>query len=126
MGHVIGISKYCDHSRTYKALYAKNRKVVHRSLLCPAAPDDINMRAELLGGSRFLIDAQLDGNEFRARIVIMIEDHNYKLEPTRTGLIYFCSVNKDSSKEFITYNQLLDYLAKDDNKDVIWKFKCIT
>jgi hypothetical protein len=31
-------------------------------------------------GRTFLMDAQPDGNKFCARIVKMIEDHNYKLE----------------------------------------------
>jgi hypothetical protein len=50
MGLVVGLSERCDHELTYKALNAKTLKVVHRSLLCRAAPDDINMRDKSLGG----------------------------------------------------------------------------
>jgi hypothetical protein len=50
MGHVVGISKHCGHALTYKVLNAKTLKVVHRSLLRPAKPDDLNVRAESLGG----------------------------------------------------------------------------
>jgi hypothetical protein len=107
MGHVVGISEHCGHALTYKVLNAKTLKVVHRSLLCPAKPDDLNVRAESLGGENkdviqsrddidnnlpdskhlntltsspivdpdeligrlFLMDAQPDGSQFRARTV---------------------------------------------------------
>jgi hypothetical protein len=173
--------------KTDKFLNAKTRKSVHRPLLCLAAPDDLNVRAKLLGGENkdidndlpdpkhlmtltpwlggesnnvilscndidnnlpdpmrliiltpppivdpdnligrtFLMDAQPAGNKFCARIVKMIEDHNYKLENNKEQIKFLLSTNKDTS-EVITYNQLLDYLAKDDSNDVIWKFKRIT
>jgi hypothetical protein len=72
------------------------------------------------------MDAQPDGNKFRARTVKMIEDHEYKLENNKEQIKFLLSINKDTSEEIITYNQLLEYLAKDDNNDVIWKFKRIT
>jgi hypothetical protein len=71
----------------------------------------------------FLMDAQPDGNKFRARILKMIEDHDYKVENNKKQINFLLSINKDTSEEIITYNQQLDYLAKDDNYDVIWKFK---
>jgi hypothetical protein len=50
MDHVFGISKHCGYALTYKLLNATTLKVVHRSLLCQAEPDDLNLRAELFGG----------------------------------------------------------------------------
>jgi hypothetical protein len=76
-------------------------------------------------GRTFLMDAQPDGSQFRARIVKMIEDHNYKLENNKEQIKLLLSTNKDTSEEVITYNQLLEYLAKYGNNDVIWKFKRI-
>jgi hypothetical protein len=61
-----------------------------------------------------------------ASIVKIIEDHNYKLENNKDRIKFLLSVNKDNSKEVITYNQLLDYLVKEDNNEVIWKFQRIT
>jgi hypothetical protein len=172
--------------KTDKVHNAKIRKTVHRPLLCPAAPDDLNVRAESLGGENkdidndlpdpkhlitltpslggesnnvilsrddidnhlpdpkhlitlspppivdpddligrtFIMDAQPDGNKFCACIVKMIEDNNYYLENNKEQIKFHISTNKDTS-EVITYNQLLDYLAKDDNNDNIWKFKSI-
>jgi hypothetical protein len=53
--------------KTDKVPNTKTFKAVHRSLLCPAAPDVLNMRAELLDGesnnviqSRVDIDNNLD------------------------------------------------------------------
>jgi hypothetical protein len=164
MGHVVGISKHCGHALTYKVLNAKTLKVIHRSLLRPAKPDDLKVRAESLGGENkyviqsrddidnnlpdskqlntltpppmvdpdevigrtFLMDAQPDGSQFRPCIVKMSEDHNYKLENNKDQIKFLLSTNKDTSEEVITYNQVLDYLAKDDNNDVTWKFKRIT
>jgi hypothetical protein len=73
-------------------------------------------------GRTFIMDAQPDGNTSPARIVKMVEDHNYKLKNNKEQIIFLLSTNNDTS-EVITYNQLLDYLAKDDNNDIIWKFK---
>jgi hypothetical protein len=150
MGHIVGISEHCGHALTYKVLNAKTLKVVQHSLLRPARPDDLNVRAESLGGESkdviqsrvdidnnlmdpkhpitstpptivdtdkligrtFLKDAQPDGNKFRACIVKMIEDHDYKLENNMESIKFLLSINKDTSEEVITYNQLLDYLAK--------------
>jgi hypothetical protein len=105
-------------------LNASTLKVVHRSLLRPAKPDDPNLRAESLGGESkdviqswddinndlldskylntlapppivdpdeligrtFLMDAQPDCSQFRARIVKMIEDNDYSWKTSRTKL----------------------------------------
>jgi Reverse transcriptase (RNA-dependent DNA polymerase) len=81
-------------------------------------PDD-------LIGRTFVMNTQPDGQQFRARIVKLIEDHDYKLENNKDRIKFLLSVNEDTSEEVITYNQLLDYLAKEDNNDIVWKFKSI-
>jgi hypothetical protein len=81
-------------------------------------PDD-------LIGRSFLLSDQPDGNKSRACIVKLIEDHDHKVETNKDRIKFLLSVNEDTSEEVITYNQLLDYLAKDDNNDVVWKFKRI-
>ena len=35
-----------------------------------------------------------------------------------------CSINNDVYEEVLSYNQILEYLAKDDN-DIVWNFKDI-
>ena len=81
---------------------------------------------EDLIGRTFVMDSQSDGQQSRARIVKLIEDHDYKLENNKDRIKFLLSVNEDTSEEVITYNQLLDYLAKEDNNDIVWKFKSIT
>jgi hypothetical protein len=44
-------------------------------------------------GRTFLMDAQPDGSQFRARIVKLIEDHNYKLENTKEQIKFLLSTN---------------------------------
>jgi hypothetical protein len=56
----------------------------------------------------------------------MTEDHDYKLESNKDQSKFLRSVKEDTSEEIITYNKLLDYLAKDDNNNLVWKFKRIT
>jgi hypothetical protein len=108
----------------------QSQDVIDNSLLDPkhlitSTPSTIVDKDELIGRT-FLMDAQIDGNQFRDRIVKMIEDLDYKLENNKDHIKFFLSINKDTSEDIITYNQLLDYLAKYDNNDVIWKFKRIT
>jgi hypothetical protein len=94
----------------------------HLTTLSPTPivdPDD-------LVGRTFLLDKQSDGQQSRARIVKMIDDHDYKLDNNKDRIKFLLSVNDNTSEEIISYNQLLDYLAKNDNNDVIWKFKRIT
>jgi hypothetical protein len=88
------------------------------------APPPIVDPDELIGRT-FLMDAQPDGSQFCSRNVKMIEDHDYKLETNKDQIKFLLSTNEDASEEIITYNQLLDYLAKDDNNEFIWKFKRI-
>jgi hypothetical protein len=68
---------------------------------------------------------QPDGSKFCACIFEMTEDHDYKLENNKNRIKFLLSNNEDTIEEIITYNQLLDYLAKDDNNDIIWNFKLV-
>jgi hypothetical protein len=38
---------------------------------------------------------------------------------------FLVSVNKDIAEEIITHNKLLEYLAKDEENKVVWKFNHI-
>jgi hypothetical protein len=75
---------------------------------------------EDITGQLFLMDEHPDGRKFRACVVKTIYNHDFKLENNKDQIKFFLSVNEDTSEEIITYNQLLDYLAKDDNSNVVW------
>ena len=80
---------------------------------------------EELIGHTFLMDKQDDGQQFRARIVKLIDDHTSQLENDKNRIKVLLSLNDDTREEVITYNQLLEYLAKDKDNDIVWKFKRI-
>ena len=80
---------------------------------------------EDLVGRTFLMDKQEDGQQFRAKIVKLIDNHSEDLEDDKTRIKFLLNVNDDTSEEIITYNQLLNFLAKDSDNDIVWKFKRI-
>ena len=71
---------------------------------------------EDLVGRSFLMDKQDDGQQHRATIIKTLEDHDSDLESNPTMLKFLLSVNQDDGEEIITYNQLLDYLSRDEAK----------
>jgi Reverse transcriptase (RNA-dependent DNA polymerase) len=81
---------------------------------------------EDLVGRTFLLDEQKDGQKHRAKIVKMSEDHETSVEENPTRLKFVLSVNNDKAEEIITYNKLLEYLAHQEEDDVLWKFRRIT
>jgi hypothetical protein len=57
--------------------------------------------------------------------VKLIQDHEGKVEDNPTRLKFLLSVNNDEGEEVITYNKLLDYISKDEDSPVVWKFQRI-
>ena len=80
---------------------------------------------EDLVGRTFLMDAQEDGQWFRARIVKLVEDHDSSLQENPVRIKFVCSVNDDQAEEVFTYNQLVDYVSRDEDNDIVWKFRRI-
>ena len=81
---------------------------------------------EDLVGRTFLLDPQKDGQKHRARIVKLIEDHENDVDKNPTRIKFLCSINNDTAEEVITYNQLLEYITRDEENPVVWKFRRIT
>jgi hypothetical protein len=80
---------------------------------------------EDLIGRTFLMDEQEDGQKFRGRIVELIEDHESTLEDNPTRFKFRVSVNEDKAEENITYNKRLEYITKDEESDIQWKFDAL-
>jgi hypothetical protein len=74
-------------------------------------------------GRTFLWDKQDDGQQFRARIFKLIDDHTSQLENSKDRIKILLSLDEDDREEVITYNELLDYLVRDNDNDIVWKFK---
>ena len=81
-----------------------------------------------LVGRTFLLDKNEQGEQHRARIVELIEDHESKVEDNPTRIKFVCSVNDDQYEETLTYKEMLDYIEKDQEEtdQRLWKFQLIT
>lgn len=76
-------------------------------------------------GKTFLLNPKEDGQRFRARIVQLIEDHESAFEDNPTRIKFLLSVNNDTAEEIISYNEMLDYIGREDENPVTWKFRRI-
>ena len=62
---------------------------------------------------------QEDGETIKIKVIEAISDH---LSANSESVKFKCSMNNDAYEEILSYNQILEYLAKDDN-DIVWKFQ---
>jgi hypothetical protein len=77
---------------------------------------------EDLIGRTFLMDEQEDAQKFRGRIVELLEDHESNLDDNPTRIKFRGAVNEDQAEEIITYKKMLEYITRDDQSDIRWKF----
>ena len=68
---------------------------------------------------------QDDGQLKHAQIVEAIEDHEYKMSKHPDHLKFRCSMNYDQYEEILSYNEVMDYLEKNESNPIVWKFKRI-
>jgi hypothetical protein len=80
---------------------------------------------QVLIGRSFLMEEQPDGQKERDQIVQLIEDHESSLEDNPTRIKFRVSVNNDKAAEIIMYNKMLEYITKDEESDIMWKFRQI-
>ena len=77
-------------------------------------------------GRTFLLDEQEDGSRKRAKIVECINDYESDLKNDPDFIKFRCAVDEDTYGEIITYNELMDFLQKNEEQDaILWKFKRI-
>jgi hypothetical protein len=79
---------------------------------------------EDLVGKTFLMD-EPDGQRRRARIVQLVEKHDYETNNNPERVKFLCTLDQDGREELLTYNQVLDYLNRDIENPILWKFKRI-
>jgi hypothetical protein len=94
---------------------------------CPSTGDDtVIVDPQELLGHTFLMDTQEDGQRFCARIVECISDHESNVRRSDDHVKFRISVNEDEYKETITYNELLDFIEKNQENDaIVWRFRHI-
>jgi hypothetical protein len=79
-----------------------------------------------LVGRTFLMDPQDDGQHFRACIVDLVEDHQSKEHKSDNHHKFCISINDNQYEEVITYNELMDFIQKNEENDtIIWCFQWI-
>jgi Reverse transcriptase (RNA-dependent DNA polymerase) len=93
-------------------------------VISPVGPSPV-FNPEDLVGRTFLLDAQEDGQRLRARIVQLLEDHESEVESNPTRIKFRLAVGEEEAEECMTYNDLLGYLARDEESDIVWKFRRI-
>jgi hypothetical protein len=71
------------------------------------------------------MDKQSDGQRPRATITQLLEEHESKLEDNPTRIKFKLSLNNDKQEDIITYNKMLEYITKDKDSDITWKFRRI-
>jgi hypothetical protein len=71
------------------------------------------------------MDKQETGQQFKGQIVELIQDHKSMVEENPTRIKFIVSVNEDKAEEIITYNKMLEYITKDEDSDIKWKFRRI-
>ena len=72
------------------------------------------------------LDTNEKGERKRATIVEMLNDHEDILSKNPDRIKFICSINDEQAEEIFSYNDLLNFLARDEESDVIWKFRRIT
>jgi hypothetical protein len=93
----------------------------------PSTGDDtVIVNPQELLGRTFLMDTQEDGQRFHAHIVKCISDHESNVCRSDDHVKFRISVNEDEYKEIITYNELMDFIEKNQEKNaIVWRFQCI-
>ena len=77
---------------------------------------------ELVG--KVLSVTKEDGETTRIKVTEAISDHHDTNSVYKLTVKFKCSVNNDAYEEVLSYNQILEYLAKEDNT-IVWNFKKI-
>ena len=156
LGRFAGFAENVGHAMTYKVVTDDTNKIIHRSVIRsartalqksrgdqsgdipevlkskydrtgdPANPPMATIDVESLVGRTFLMPRQDDGQRYRAKIVEAIDDHQRGLHSDPVRVKFRCTVNDEEFEELITYNELMDSIAKDETEEGLWKFKSIT
>jgi transposase InsO family protein len=89
------------------------------------APQMVHVDTSELIGKTFLLDPQEDGTRHRARIVEMLDDHQYSNANSKEHVRFRLSVNDAKYEEIMSYGELLAHINKDEEQEVLWRYKRI-
>ena len=70
-----------------------------------------------------------NSEQYRTKILEALVENEKQLVKHPDRIKFICSVNDDMYEEILTYNKILEYIAKNEEQDadqaIVWKFKCI-
>ena len=69
-----------------------------------------------LVGRSFLLDANEDGERFKAKIIEAIDIHDNDLKNDPEHMNYRCNINDDAYEEILSYNEILHHVEKDEHR----------
>ena len=82
-----------------------------------------------LEGLTFLMDLQENSKRYRMKILEALVENEEQLAKHPNCIKFICSVNDDMYEEILTYNEILEYITKNEEQDadqaIMWEFKCI-
>jgi hypothetical protein len=84
--------------------------------------EGIRLTPEEMIGRTVLMPPTDIGERFRATIQERIDKHNADCE-THPEKVKFRCVVDGKYEEIVSYNQIIDFIKKDDNWDRVWKFR---
>ena len=99
---------------------------------CPSIANRMaTIKPDSLLGRTFLMETDENGQRFRARVVKAIIDKENELKNDPKYIKFLCEVDGDTADEIISYNQVLDYLEKenmeiDNDTDQLYCFQCLS
>ena len=76
-----------------------------------------------LVGRTFLMDPDRDGNVHRAKILEAIEGFDNNLEKNPTRIKFKCTTNNEEFTDLIAYNEVADYISRDNSQHTLWQFE---
>jgi hypothetical protein len=93
----------------------------------PSTGDDtVIVDPQELLGRTFLMDTQEDGQRLRTCIVECISYHEANVRRSDDHVKFRISVNEDEYEEIITYDELMDFIEKNQEHDaIVWRFQHI-
>ena len=76
-----------------------------------------------LVGRTFLMDPDCNANVRRAKIVEAIEGFDDNLEKNPTRIKFKCTINNEEFTNLIAYNEVADYISRDNLQHTLWQFE---
>ena len=76
-------------------------------------------------GHIFIVPPKEDRQKFRVSIVKIIDYHETKLTQDQVHTHFVGSVNDDQYEDNMSYNYIINRIAKKEDDGIVWKFKYI-